>query len=203
MLTSTLSDKRGINFQLNYSSLERHLPLSTFFVRIFLFFFVTHYFGKNFPQFFGNCWLDDEGHCANFCDSMIFEFFLFVLGVIAHSISCWAFLMYSQSIYDPTFFLCYHRSHYVKIEWRDSLQYWLCINRKSCNVVWFQCSSLYTGGGTHYNIDCVLTGRAAMWYDFNAVLCIQVFVIEPRWCHAVKILILFIRMAERAFGFQK
>ena len=57
--------------------------------------------------------------------------------------------MYSQPIYHSTSFLCYHRSHYVNV--------------------------LRSNGGTHYNIDCVLTGRAAMWYDFNAVLCIQVF----------------------------
>ena len=106
---------------------------------------------------------------------MIFESF-FVLGVIAHSISCWVFVMYSQPIYHSIFFLCYHRSHYVNV--------------------------LRSNGGTHYNIDCVLTGRAAMWYDFNAVLCIQVFVMELRWCYAVKILIPFIRMAEGAFGFQ-
>lgn len=103
------------------------------------------------------------------------KFFVFVLEVIARSISCWVFVKYRQLIYDYTFFLCYPRSHYV-------------------NVV-------RSNGGTHYNIDCVLTG-AAMWYDFNAVLSIQVFVIELRWCYAVKILIPSIRMAERAFGFQ-
>jgi len=87
----------------------------------------------------------------------------------------------SWSIVSPftillSFYWCYPRSHYV-------------------NVV-------RSNWGTHYNIDCVLTGRAAMWYDFDAVLCIQVFVIELRWCYAVKILIPFIRMAEGAFGFQ-
>ena len=57
LLTSTLSGKRGVNFQLIHSSLERHLPLSILFVRKFfiLFEIVTHYFGKNFTQFFGNC----------------------------------------------------------------------------------------------------------------------------------------------------
>ena len=41
-----------------------------------------------------------------------------------------------------------------------------------------------------------------MWYDLNAVLCIQVFVIELRSYYAVKILIPSIKMNERASGFQ-